>query len=174
MCRSSFVYTLNIGKTTVNNTMKKKDMEFFVAQDERGIILLSNKTLPGQLEEVRRHIESFPRIESHMRKTNHKGSICHPISQLEECARTTIESMKPCEEKNIQNITYHFIADERSVFTLRLCNINEMKEKRGAMDENSRQQYADHHDRTQKPKGEKDKEKGERSTNTTQILCCII
>ena len=81
VCSSFFINTLNIGKKTVHNAMKKKSHGVFAAQDERGIFPSANKTSSEQLAEVRRHIEQFPRMESHyVRKTSKRQYLSPDLS----------------------------------------------------------------------------------------------
>ena len=151
MCRPFFIYTLNIGKKTVQNAMKKKSHGDFAAQDERGRFPSANKTSSERLAKVRRHIESFPRMESHyVRKTSKRQYLSPDLSirQMWEYCKESCKTktMKPVAEKTYRDI---FCTEYNLLFCTEynlsfykpkkdqcsLCNVYEMKKKQVTLDE---------------------------------------
>lgn len=66
VCQNFFTKTLNIGPSVIFDAVKKRSSTGnFNAVDNRGKHEPSNKTKPQIMEEIRRHIESFPCVESH-------------------------------------------------------------------------------------------------------------
>ena len=167
VCRSFFINTLNIGKKTVQNAMKKKSHGVFAAQDERGRFPSANKTSSERLAEVRRHIESVPRMESHyVRKTSKRQYLSPDLSirQMWEYYKESCKTktMKPVAEKTYRDIfctEYNLSFYKPKKDQCSLCNVYEMKKKQGTLDENMEQQYADHHERKRQSRDEKEKDK---------------
>ena len=64
VCRSYFTSTLGIGRKTVECAFMRRSMSL-TPVDKRGRRTPHNKTPDADLDTVRKHIEAFPRVESH-------------------------------------------------------------------------------------------------------------
>jgi hypothetical protein len=65
VCKAFFLGTLDIGKKTVEYSLKKKEHGVFVGSDNRGKKTPINRTPEGDRNFIRGHIQSFPTVSSH-------------------------------------------------------------------------------------------------------------
>jgi hypothetical protein len=96
VCKKFFLKTLAINQGNVESTIKDAgDGGTFTGEDKRGKKEPANKTKPERVEFVKKHIESFPVIESHYtRKDTHRLYLNQSLSirkmhqlYMEECER---------------------------------------------------------------------------------------
>ena len=73
VCKQFFLRTLDTSEAPVNSVLKERsENNSFVGEDKRGKHTPSNQTPEKDLHHVRRHIESFPIIESHYTRKDSK------------------------------------------------------------------------------------------------------
>jgi hypothetical protein len=65
VCKAFFLGTLDIGKKTVEYSLKKKEHGVFVGSDNRGKKTPINRIPEGDRNFIRGHIQSFPTVSSH-------------------------------------------------------------------------------------------------------------
>lgn len=74
VCQSFFLNTLDIGERTVDRSLRSKRSGTFATTDKRGKHIPHNITPDSMVENIRKHIESFPVLEAHYTRkdTNRK------------------------------------------------------------------------------------------------------
>lgn len=65
VCKTYFINTLNICDRQIRTVKKKTDAQGFIAKDNRGKNLNRKRTEPSVIQDIKNHINSIPRIESH-------------------------------------------------------------------------------------------------------------
>lgn len=98
VCKTFFLGTLGISETVVRNTIKKSSYGI-IEEDKRGKKMPPNKTKTETIERIRKHIDSFPKYESHYsrEKTRREYLGAHLNLKLmytlyvEECTRDNID-----------------------------------------------------------------------------------
>lgn len=65
VCKRFFQGTLDIGHGYIDTTMKNTENGMYTGKEKRGKHVPSNKTSEESRDRVRRHIESFPAVDSH-------------------------------------------------------------------------------------------------------------
>ena len=72
VCKTIFLATLAIGEKTVEFALKQKVGGAYIGKDKRGHHEPTNKTSEQRANIVRKHIESFPAMESHYQRKGTK------------------------------------------------------------------------------------------------------
>ena len=115
----------------------------------------------------KRHIESFPRMESHyVRKASKRQYLAADLSigQMWEYYKKDCESkeMEPVEEKTYRDIfckeyNLSFYKPKKDQCTI--CNVYELRKLQGETDENTTKEYTEHHERKRKAWEERNNDK---------------
>ena len=109
VCRDFFQKTIGIGKEAVETALKgKNDNGEFVGVDGRGRASSSNKTGITEIEAVRSHIESFPKIESHYCRASTNRHYLDSQLNIKKMYKLYIEKCEKNEEgfENVKKV--HF------------------------------------------------------------------
>lgn len=64
VCKSFFLNTLDIGERTVDRSLRSKRSGMFATNDKRGKHIPNNITPDSMVEDIRKHIKSFPVLEA--------------------------------------------------------------------------------------------------------------
>ena len=78
VCKSFFLKTLNIGERCVTTALKSQSAGTYSKTDDRGQHPPHNRTPATNLDDVGKHIESFPVVDAHYTRqdTNRKFIGC--------------------------------------------------------------------------------------------------
>lgn len=99
VCQNFFLKTLHISNVVVLNAFKYKGQTgTYVGSDKRGRSASGNKTKPKIIADVKRHIESFPVVESHYSRKSSKRQYLDStlsIAKMYSLYRELFEENKP-------------------------------------------------------------------------------
>ena len=137
VCKSFFLNTLNIGKKTIECSLKRKCHGGFYGTDRRGRHTPANKTDDQTIGHIKNHIESFPAVESHYtRKSTSKKFLSQDqsIRKMYDLYKTKCEEdqMKPVSEKVYRDVfcnEYNFSFHKPKKDTCQTCNTYNEKRK---------------------------------------------
>ena len=164
VCKSFFTSTLGVSRKTVDTAMIKKKTPTSPLCDKRGKHNSHVKTPEEDLNNVRRHIESFPAVESHYsrRDTNRKFlSTDLSIRKMYdlykgECQTRQLKCVKENVYRNVfcseYNISFHKPKKDQCM----LCNEYTQMSNAGTLDEETKSRYTEH--QTQKTRGRQEKQ----------------
>ena len=103
VCRDFFIKTLSISKEVVGHAFKFKGEEgLFASSDQRGKKEPYNKTKDSDVEVVKKHIESFPVMESHYSRKNTKRKYLDCKLSIGKMHTLYKES---CEKENLKPVS---------------------------------------------------------------------
>ena len=101
VCKMFFLKTLDISDKMVRYTIEKKALGASCGKDKRGSHSPWNKLSDSQKQKVKKHIESFPVIDSHYQRMGTKRQFL--------CANISIQKMYDlCKEKCIEEENYQY------------------------------------------------------------------
>ena len=167
VCITFFLATLNIGKKTIYNALLKTTSGIFSGADARGKKESVNKTPTESVDTVRRHIESFPRMESHYtRQTSKREYLSKDLSirkmwqlYVDMCKRKKIRAVKEKKYRQIFCEEYNFSFFKPKKDQCSICSIYELKKSREEVDEAEETNYKEHQERKVQAREEKAKDK---------------
>lgn len=167
VCRDFFLKTLDIGRKTVDYSLQRKTHGTYGRKDMRGTSSSANKLDQSLVDSVKRHIESFPKMESHYaRKQSTKEylSLELNIKKMWQLYKTE------CEKKDIPYVT---LSMYRTIFCecynlsfykpkkdqCSLCTLYMRKREAGSLDETLQKQYDEHQIKKEQARKEKESDK---------------
>lgn len=176
VCQKFFTKTLNIGPSVVFDAVNKRNsIGAFDVIDNRGKHEPANKTKPEILEGIRRHIESFPCMESHYTRKDTKRKYLSADLNIRKM-HTLYKEL--CHEKNQEaanELTYRrvfateynlsFFVPKKDQCTICTNYEKADEEKKGLLEEN----YKEHVQRKNVCNAEKEKDK-ERANKDPNFL----
>jgi hypothetical protein len=167
VCKSFFIKTLNIGEKYVHTALKSKIAGTFGKVDGRGKCRPHNKTPAAKLDEVRKHIESFPVVDAHYTRqdTNRKFLGCdltiakmyHLYTEFckskgKKCVGSSVYRKVFCEE---YNFSFHVPKKDQC----QTCVTYWQAEERDEVTEIMKTEFEEHQKRKTLARGEKDLDK---------------
>ncbi|KAL4713228.1 hypothetical protein ACJJTC_013158 [Scirpophaga incertulas] len=176
VCQNFFTKTLNIGPSVVFDAVKKRNSTGnFNTVDNRGKHEPSNKTKPQIMEEVRRHIESFPCMESHYtRRDTNKKYLAADLNirkmytlYKQLCQKENIEAVNELTYRRVFATEYNlsFFVPKKDQCTMCTNYERADKEKKALF----QKEYTEHIQRKHKCNAEKEKDK-ERANNDCNFI----
>lgn len=163
VCRDFFMKTLDIKRKTIDYNVSKKQHGTYGGKDMRGRHIAPNKTDYERVTFVKKHIESFPKLESHYaRKSTKKEYLQHDLNikkmwklYSEECQKKekvpVSEAMYRkifCEEFNLS--FYRPKKDQCST-----CTLYGRRKQAGTIDESLEEAYTLHQNEKERARQEK-------------------
>ncbi|ESO90767.1 hypothetical protein LOTGIDRAFT_163649 [Lottia gigantea] len=110
VCKKFFLATLCVSSGPVYTALAEKgEASTFVGEDKRGHHTSSNKTSEERLDLVRKHIESFPKIESHYtRSDTHRQYLNQDmsISKMYHLYKLHCDQLVPPKTDPVEELTY--------------------------------------------------------------------
>ena len=178
MCKKFFLKTLDIGHGPLDTALRHKSANgTFSGEDMRGKHPPSNKTKSEDIDAVRKHIESFPTIESHYtRKDTRRRYLdqCLSISKMyrlykEQC-ETSLPTKTPVHEKTYRRIfcnEYNLSFFHPKKDQCAKCNKN--KQLKGEEKDKFQEEFAEHLRRKEEAQKAKAEDK-ERASNNNDFV----
>ena len=151
VCKSFFLNTLNIGKKTIECSLKRKVHGSFAGTDRRGRHVPANKTDDLTMYHIKNHIESFPVVESHYtRKSTSRKFLSQDLSirkmhELYEatCNENQLEAVSEKVYRNVFCKEYNFSFHKPKKDTCQTCNTYNEKKKIGSLTESDENMYTE-------------------------------
>ena len=173
VCRNFFMKTLDINRKTINYTLKKKKHGAFVATDMRGKDPSVNKLDSCTVEIVKKHIESFPKMESHYtRKSSKKQYLAHDLNikqmwklYVKDCEKKGITSVKQSMYRKIfcENYNLSFFKPKKDQCSF--CTLYDRRKAAGTVNETLQKEYDEHQVQKERAREEKTKDKERAKTD---------
>lgn len=167
VCRNFFTKTLDIKRKTIDYTLSKKKHGAYAESDKRGKSSSANKLNPERVALVKKHIESFPTMESHYkRKTSRKDYLSHELNikkmwelYSKECERKGTSAVSHAMYRKIfcENYNISFYKPKKDQCSL--CTLFERRKQTGTIDDVLQAEYDEHQKQKQRAREEKSKDK---------------
>ncbi|MES9881873.1 MAG: hypothetical protein ABW185_13425 [Sedimenticola sp.] len=167
VCKNFFLKTLDIGQKTVSYALKNKQCGAYVGLDKRGKDAPGNKKADIDIQFIKSHIESFPRMESHYTRKDTKREYLAADLTIRKMFTLYGEKCKACgvtpvAEKKYRDVFctqynlsfFHPKKDKCSI-----CTIYETKKAAGTVTDDIQKEYDSHQRRKKESREEKDKDK---------------
>lgn len=95
VCKKFYLHTLSIAETVVTTALNKKMADGgFVQPDERGAHSNRPQNLGDEKDEIRRHIESFPVVDSHYCRKSTSRQYLSPLLSIEHMHRLYVDKRR--------------------------------------------------------------------------------
>lgn len=167
VCKQFFMRTLCVGDKLIRYTLSKKQHSGFAGADKRGKHTPSNKTDDTRKQYIKKHIESFPVVESHYtRKSTKRKYLSQDLT-----IRKMYDLYKiKCEEDNnraVSEMVYRkiFCSEYNLSFhkpkkdLCQTCNKYNKKKKTNSTTTEDEENFKAHIDRKERARDEKEKDK---------------
>lgn len=167
VCRTFFLKTLGIGKKTVHLAVGRKNAGIFASDDSRGKQQSVNKTPSESIEMVRKHIESFPKMQSHYIREQSKKEYLSVDLNIKKmwllyCEMCKTKGVKAVTEKKYRDIfceEYNLSFFKPKKDQCSTCTLYDSLKMRQLLDTPIEKEYQEHQERKLKSREEKEKDK---------------
>ena len=194
VCKNFYLKTLNIGERLIETSMKGKETGVYSSSDRRGKHSPHNKTPRVMLDDVRKHINSFPVVDAHYtRKDTQRMFLCHDLNIKKmyhlyktECIQQNKKYVSHAKYRNIFNNEYNLSFHVPKKDQCQVCTTYLASKTEGEVSESQQQSYDEHIQRKERARAEKDvdkqlsKESGSYHTATfdleavLQVPCSLV
>lgn len=181
VCKKFFMNTLSVGKAYIDHAMKSKKDGHFAGKDLRGKHVPHNKLPKCRTDEVKKHIESFPKIAAHYVRRETSRQFLGPELTLrkmydlytEECKSNdtdpvTLEKYRDIFNKNY-NLSFHVPKKDQC----NTCNVYNRALEQGTVTAEQNAAYEKHQLRKQRAREEKEKDKTEAQSKSNIHVACF-
>lgn len=173
VCKQFFMATLDIGLRTVEYAISRQFKCSYEGTDQRGKSKPSNKTPDHILNGVRRHIESFPAMESHYtRKDSTKLYLANNLSikrmyvlYKAQCQSNLLPFVKESKYRSIFCNEYNIGFFKPKKDQCALCSKYNSQNADGTLNESVKKSYEEHIENKLKAREEKEKDKQKAKAN---------
>ena len=167
VCRDFFMRTLDIGRKTIDYTLKRKAHGRFGGKDRRGKHSPANKTSEDQIRFVHQHIRSFPKMEAHyVRKKSKREYLAHDLNikemwrlYVKECKKKNLNPVKQGKYRQIFCEDYNLSFFKPKKDQCSLCELYNRRMQAGTMNEETARKYDDHQIKKQEARDQKEQDK---------------
>ncbi|KAK7094532.1 hypothetical protein V1264_006082 [Littorina saxatilis] len=169
VCKKFFLATLNLSETYVDHALKNSTNGTFAGKERRGRSRPHNKNSEEAIEGVRRHIESFPAVESHYTRKDTQRKYLEPgltvkkmhdlyVQQCKEVGRQPVSTKSYRQVfNNDYNLAFHIPKKDQCS----LCAAFTMKKIKELATEDDKKAFEEHQERKKRARIEKEKDKAE-------------
>ena len=173
VCRDFFIKTLDVKRKTIDYTLARKKHGAFAESDRRGKSSSANKLDPKRVLFVKKHVESFPTMESHYkRKSSKKAYLSHELNikrmwdlYTKECERKHTPAVSLAMYRKIfcENYNISFYKPKKDQCSL--CTLFERRRQAGTIDDSLQHEYDEHQKQKERAREEKTKDKERSKTD---------
>ena len=181
VCKRFFQGTLDVGHGFIDTTMKNSENGTFTGEDKRGKHTPSNKTTEDSRARVKRHIESFPAVESHYCRQRCKKKFLDSTLNINKmysfyCDMCKDEGTEPVSSslyREIFNTQYNLDFHKPKKDLCMLCSRYLQEKRGGETTEERKREYEEHIERKKESREEKAKDK-ELSKHADEVHCATF
>ena len=167
--RSSFLETLALSEAYVDHALKNSTNGTFTGKERRGRGKPHNKYSEEAVEEVRKHIEAFPAVESHYTRKDSQRQYLQPgltvkkmhdlyVQQCKEEGRQPVSAKKYRQVFNTEyNLSFHVPKKDQCS----MCAAFAMKRVKELALKDDKKAFEEHQERKKRARLEKDEDKAE-------------
>ena len=179
VCKDFFLKTLDIGDKLIRYTLAKKQHGTIGGLDQRGKHTPHNKTTTENISYIKRHIESFPVVESHYQRKGTKRMFLEQglsISKMFELykAKCLEDHMSPVSEMVYRKIfctEYNLSFHKPKKDTCSTCNAFEQKKKANTITQEDEINIEAHIKRKEESRTEKENDK--KVSQSDKSVCAV-
>ena len=174
VCKTFFLQTLDIGKKMVEVALKKKQSGTFSGNDQRGRHVPANKTSDEARDFVKKHILSFPAVESHYVRKNSNRLYLEPGLSVNKMYDLYKETCKNEKKKPVSKHIYRHIFCEEFNMSFHTpkkdqCMACELYKNKKSTNSNTTEDdtgHSQHMERKEMARAEKCKDKNQAATKS--------
>ncbi|XP_053386206.1 uncharacterized protein LOC128550688 [Mercenaria mercenaria] len=181
VCKTFFMKTLSIGKAYIDHALKNKKDGHFTGSDLRGKHEPHNKLSPSRIDAVKKHIESFPRIDAHYVRNETKRQFLGPHLTLprmydlylEECKKNKTKPVLLERYRNVFNTNYNLSFHVPKKDQCNTCNQYYTAQREGKMTNEQQNVFDKHQQRKKRSREEKAKDKQKCESQSNIHVACF-
>ena len=181
VCKRFFQDTLDIGHGYINTTMKQAEDGMYTGQEKRGKHTPPNKTSEESKARVRRHIESFPAVESHYCRQRSKRKFLDSTLNVnvmygfysDSCKTDGVKPVSSSLYREIFNTEYNLGFHKPKKDLCHVCALYLEEKRYGELTTERETEYKEHIERKKEAREEKAKDK-ELSKQNDEIHCATF
>ncbi|KAK7486497.1 hypothetical protein BaRGS_00022298 [Batillaria attramentaria] len=169
VCKKFFLATLALGEAYVDHALKNSTNGTFAGKERRGKSQPHNKASEEAIEGVRRHIESFPTVESHYTRKDTQRKYLEPVLTVkkmhdlyvQQCKEEGREPVSTKRYRQVFNNSYNLAFHVPKKDQCSLCSAFAVKKIKELATEEDQKAFEEHQERKKRARLEKEKDKAE-------------
>lgn len=181
VCKKFFMNTLSIGRAYIDHAMKCKKDGHFTGNDLRGKHVPHNKLSKSRIDEVKKHIESFPRVNAHyVRKETNRQFLAPELTlrkmydlYVEECKSNDRDPVKLETYRNVFNKNYNLSFHVPKKDQCNTCNVYHRALEEGTVTAEQKDDYEKHQQRKKRAREEKETDKIKAQSQSNVHVACF-
>ena len=181
VCKTFFMNTLSVGKTYIDHALNLKKEGHFAGEDRRGKHVPHNKLKEDQVTFVKRHIESFPKVEGHYVRKETRREFLGPELSLskmydlyeEKCQKEQKEPVKASKYRKIFNECFNLSFHIPKKDQCNTCSKYYTSLQKNAVTTEDKNAFNEHQERKIRARQEKNRDKNNAKTQPNLHVCCF-
>lgn len=163
VCKDFFMKTLDIGPKMIEIALKKKSGGTAAMGDKRGRHVPANKTKDDMLHRIRKHIESFPKMNSHYARKDTSREFLSADLNVRKMynlfsSKCQTDGVDTCTEKTYRKVfneEYNISFHRPKKDLCSTCETYKIKQKENLNDSETDEKYKEHIIRKEQARNEK-------------------